>query len=287
MDFSEYRSQRNSRIHKALERWLPSSSTIPQRLHQAMNYVVLGGGKRIRPLLVYATGEACGAALNLLDIPAVALELIHSYSLVHDDLPAMDDDDHRRGRKTCHNEFDEATAILAGDALQTLAFEILAHDDNCELTAKQRVAMIHVLAQATGSFGMAGGQALDLLAMKHPLSKIELETIHQMKTGALIRASVLLGALASPKVEPLQQRALHQFSESIGLAFQIQDDLLDYDPQNEASRHSVSYPVLVGVEAAIEKVQTLHLTAQKALTCFDDGAKPLRTLADFLLTRKS
>ncbi|MGH8643939.1 MAG: polyprenyl synthetase family protein, partial [Gammaproteobacteria bacterium] len=213
-----------SRVDTALERWLPEASIHPKRLHEAMRYAVLGDGKRIRPLLVYASGHALGVAPEVLDGPACAVELIHAYSLVHDDLPAMDDDELRRGRPTCHKAFDEATAILAGDALQTLAFYILAHDPAINVSAHNRLQMIETLAHAGGSRGMAGGQALDLAAVGTELTLAELENMHIHKTGALIRACARMGALASENQDPAALKSLDHFAKCMGLAFQIRDD---------------------------------------------------------------
>ncbi len=215
------------RVEGALMRWLPRPNAPPELLHHAMRYCVLNGGKRIRPILVYATGRALALKSGQLDAPACAVELIHSYSLVHDDLPAMDDDDLRRGQPTCHKAFDEATAILAGDALQTLAFQVLARDQTMAVGAEQRLRMIENLAQASGSRGMAGGQALDLAAVGQELDLARLEHMHIHKTGALIRASVRLGTLFAPDLDTRLIRQLDRYAKCIGLAFQIRDDILD------------------------------------------------------------
>jgi len=206
MAFRDRLADCQSRVEAALESWLPTEATQPHTLHRAMRYAVLGGGKRIRPILVYASGDAFGVNPSALDGPACAVEIIHAYSLVHDDLPAMDNDDLRRGRPTCHRAFDEATAILAGDALQALAFQILAHDPAIQVDAGQRVRMIETLARAGGSRGMAGGQAIDLEAVGKDLDLAELENMHTHKTGALIRASVELGALSMGGVSTRAKR---------------------------------------------------------------------------------
>jgi len=219
---AEYRK----RVDAALERCLPDADEPPQRLHEAMRYAVLGGGKRVRAILVYASADAVGGTSEGLDAPACAVELIHAYSLVHDDLPAMDDDELRRGRPTCHRAFDEATALLAGDALQSLAFEVLSSDPSLAVTAERRCRMLELLSKAVGSRGMAGGQAIDLGAVGRSLSLEELEQMHLRKTGALIRASILLGALCA-SADDASVEKLDEYARCVGLAFQIQDDVLD------------------------------------------------------------
>jgi geranylgeranyl diphosphate synthase type II len=226
----EFLARVRARIESALDRRLPLVNTEPQRLHAAMRYVTLGGGKRLRAALVIATGEALGAPPDVLDVPACALELVHAYSLVHDDLPAMDNDDLRRGKPTCHKAFDEATAILAGDALQTLAFELLASDPALRIDPAQRLAMLTRLAQASGAAGMAGGQAIDLGAVGRPMALADVTDMHARKTGALIRASVALGALSVPNIDAARLAQLDAYACAIGLAFQITDDILDVDP---------------------------------------------------------
>lgn len=221
------------RVERALEARLPSSAQAPQSLHEAMRYVTLGGGKRVRASLVYAAGAAVGASDAELDVPASAVELIHAYSLVHDDLPCMDNDDLRRGKPTCHKAYDEATALLAGDALQSLAFEVLASDPTLTISAPRRLRMLTLLAQAAGSPGMAGGQAIDLASGGKTLALAQLEDMHLRKTGALIRAAVLLGAYTREDVEPAKLKALEEYSHAIGLAFQITDDILDVEGHAE------------------------------------------------------
>jgi len=220
-------------VETALDKWLPAANLQPEHLHEAMRYAVLGDGKRIRPVLVYAAGQVFDINRSALNAPASAVELIHAYSLIHDDLPAMDNDDLRRGRPTCHKAFDEATAILAGDSLQALAFHILAHDNNMIISAEQRIRMIDILAQASGSRGMAGGQAIDLASVGKELNITELENMHIHKTGALIRTSVELGALSQPDIDPELFDQVSHYAKCIGLAFQVQDDILDIESDTE------------------------------------------------------
>ena len=217
----EYLGFCQSRVEKALEERLPSGQLLPQKLHQAMRYSVLDGGKRMRPMLTYCTGMALGIAPEVLDGPACAVEFIHVYSLIHDDLPAMDDDDLRRGKATCHVAFDEATAILAGDALQALAFEILAHDPSMTTTPEGRLKMIIALAKASGSQGMVGGQAIDLQSVGTRLNLPELENMHIHKTGALIRASVNLATLAKADIDPVGATKLDHYAKCIGLSLSL------------------------------------------------------------------
>lgn len=282
------------RVEAALQRWLPAPSCPPARLHEGMRYAVLNGGKRIRPMLVYAVGETLDADPARLDGPACAVELVHAYSLVHDDLPAMDDDDLRRGRPTCHRAFDEATAILVGDALQTLAFEVLATDPALDSCAGARAPMIETLAQASGSRGMAGGQALDLAAVGQELTLAELENLHIHKTGALIRASVRLAALACEDADSAAVRRLDHYAKCIGLAFQIRDDILDVegDPGligktrgKDAAHDKPTYPSLLGLAAAREKAEALRDDALASLAELDARADPLRWLAEYVVGR--
>ncbi len=284
-----------TRIQAALDRHLPSADTHPTRLHQAMRYATLGGGKRIRPLLVYAAGKAVGAAPARLDSAACAVEFIHAYSLVHDDLPAMDDDDLRRGRPTCHRAFDEATAILAGDALQTQAFHVLAHSAELDLPASARLQMIETLAMASGSRGMAGGQAIDLAAVGQTLNIAQLEDMHIHKTGALIRASVLLGALCTDELDATRVEKLDHYAKFIGLAFQIQDDILDVIGDTatlgkaagaDDARDKPTYPALLGLAGARERAAELLADAHNSLADFGAEADPLRGLADYAINRQ-
>ena len=289
----EYRE----RVEKALDRWLPAADRQPDRLHQAMRYAVLNGGKRIRPVLVYATGEALGGPADGLDGPACALELIHAYSLVHDDLPAMDDDDLRRGIPTCHRAFDEATAILVGDALQTLAFEILAEDPAlADSDPRTRLAMIALLARASGSQGMVGGQAIDLAAVGQRLDLTQLEHMHRHKTGALIRASVELGALAAGCQDEELLQNLRAYARCIGLAFQVRDDILDIEGDTavigktqgaDMARNKPTYPALLGLAGAKATAQRLHQEALDALAGLDQRADTLRQISAYIVQRES
>jgi geranylgeranyl pyrophosphate synthase len=284
-----------SRVQAVLDAALPASTLSPQRLHAAQRYAVLGGGKRLRPLLVYCTGEALGIAVEALDAPAAAVELIHSYSLVHDDLPAMDDDDLRRGLPTTHRAFDEATAILAGDALQVLAFSLLARDRSPGVSSEARLKMIQILADASGTTGMAGGQALDLSAVGRSINLQELEAMHRLKTGALIRASVLLAAACAPDLSAAEWDALEGYSEDIGLAFQIQDDILDVEGSTEdigktagadAARDKPTYPSVLGLEAAKTRARELKRRACDRLALFGGRADILAWLASFVVDRR-
>lgn len=281
-------------VDKALDRWLPDADQEPGHLHQAMRYAVLSEGKRIRPVLVYAAGEACGVDIEHLSGPACAVEMIHAYSLIHDDLPAMDDDDLRRGRPTCHREFDEATAILAGDALQALAFQVLAQDKEIRVNPEQRLEMINRLALASGSEGMAGGQAIDLNSVGKSITLPELEKMHLYKTGALIRASVELGGLSSADIQAQQMDSLRKYAHCIGLAFQIQDDILDIEgdtqtlgkPQgSDEARNKPTYPNLLGMAEAKKTARDLLEQAIKSLENFDHKANTLRDIAKYIVTR--
>ncbi|NJO16853.1 MAG: (2E,6E)-farnesyl diphosphate synthase [Thioploca sp.] len=282
------------RINTALDTWLPTAVIQPTQLHEAMRYAVLNGGKRIRPLLVYLTGHILKVNPTSLDGPACAVELIHAYSLVHDDLPAMDNDDLRRGNPTCHKAFDEATAILVGDALQTLAFYILSQDPHLQTTAQHRLEMINTLALASGSRGMVGGQALDMESVGQSLTLAELENMHIHKTGALIRASVKLGALAYPTIDNDWLAKLDHYAKCIGLAFQIQDDVLDIEANTEILgktqgadiiNNKVTYPALLGLRGAKQMAAELIEQALISLNDFDDSADPLRWMANYIITR--
>jgi farnesyl diphosphate synthase len=283
-----------TQVEAALDRWLPGSEIEPRHLHEAMRYAVLGEGKRIRPVLVYASGEAFGVESAALDACASAVEMIHAYSLAHDDLPAMDDDDLRRGRPTLHRKYDEATAILAGDALQALAFHVLAHDSAISVDAEQRIRMIDTLAIDSGSVGMAGGQAIDLASVGKSLNLTALENMHMHKTGALIRASVELGALCSPGIDQNQLAKVSQYANCIGLAFQVQDDILDIESDTETlgkpqgsdiARNKPTYPNLLGLQGAKETASKLHAEAIDCLKDFDDKADTLRMIADYIVQR--
>jgi farnesyl diphosphate synthase len=281
-------------METALAARLPSATTVPARLHEAMRYSVLGGGKRIRPALLFATAKTLGLSEDQVEAAACAIELIHVYSLVHDDLPAMDDDDLRRGRPTCHKAFDEATAVLVGDALQPLAFQLLARDPALPASAAIRLRLVDILSEASGTFGMAGGQAIDLAVQGQRVDIAQVEDLHARKTGAIIRASVLMAAECVPQLERSAYDALNEFATAIGLAFQIQDDLLDVlgDVSTlgkatgaDRERDKPTHPAIIGIEASQERVHLLHGQALAALSGFGERAAPLRALADWLLSR--
>ena len=283
------------RVELALDARLPPARRTPARLHEAMRYVTLDGGKRVRASLVYASGEAVGAEDSALDTPACAVELIHAYSLVHDDLPSMDDDALRRGKPTCHIAFDEATALLAGDALQSLAFEILAEDRALTVSAERRAQMITLLAQAAGSIGMAGGQAIDLASAGKAVTIEQLEEMYARKTGALIRASVLLGAYAQAGFGAGIQQALEEYSRAVGLAFQITDDILDVEgnaetlgknPGVDLARSKPTYPQLLGLSEAKVRAKRLHTQALESLAPLGDNGRTLAELAGFIIERR-
>ncbi len=291
MDFADWMSAVQKRTEAALEQRLPAAALAPVKLHEAMRYASLGGGKRIRPLLCHAAGEAFGASPALIDFPACAVEMIHAYSLVHDDLPCMDNDILRRGKPTCHVEFDEATALLVGDALQSLAFQVLA---DAPTTSERRVEMLSVLAPAAGSRGMAGGQAIDLAAIGKPLSLEELEFMHVHKTGALIRASVLLGAgCGSADAGAITQ--LIPFANRVGLLFQVVDDILDAESTTatlgktagkDAQQNKPTYVSILGIRKAREKAVELRSEAHAAIESFGDKAIRLHQLTDYIVERK-
>jgi len=283
------------RMERALEARLPQPNLVPARLHEAMRYSVLGGGKRIRPALLFATARAVGLSEDQVEAAACAVELVHVYSLVHDDLPAMDDDDLRRGRPTCHKAFDDATALLVGDALQPLAFEWLAGDPALPASPAIRLRLIDMLAKAIGTFGMAGGQAIDLAVQGTRLDIGQVEDMHARKTGALIRASVLMAAECVPALDPALYAALARFAAAVGLAFQIQDDLLDVigDVSTlgkatgaDSEREKPTHPAVIGIPASQQRVRLLHSQAINALAPFGDRAQALRSLAHWLLSRE-
>lgn len=292
-DFSSWASAHQSRFEQALQALLPPDDLAPQRLHQAMRYAVLDGGKRVRPLLAFAAGKLTSASLDRLNIAAAAVELIHAYSLVHDDMPCMDDDVLRRGKPTCHVQYDEATALLVGDSLQTLAFQLLA-EHRLNDDAHQQLEMVKLLAIASGSRGMAGGQAFDLDSVGKALTIPELEFMHIHKTGMLIRAAILLGAHCG-KVTAEQLTKLDHFGKCVGLAFQVVDDVLDTEADTatlgktagkDADHNKPTYVTLLGVSAAKEMAQQLHQSAMASLVEFGDSAQRLRELADFIVYRK-
>ena len=283
------------RVERELDQLLPLTTALPERLHAAQRYSALGPGKRIRPALVYATAETLGVALPRVDGAACAVELIHAYSLVHDDLPAMDDDDLRRGRPTCHRAFDEATAILAGDSLQVLAFSLLATHPGLADEAATRVRLIDLLAGASGTGGMAGGQALDLAAAGRTLSLAEVEQVHALKTGALIRACIQMAASCAPSLSVVERVSLGHIGEQVGLAFQIQDDILDVEGDaavlgkatgSDRARDKPTYPAVAGLVAARERVRDLHDCAASLLADHGWAQSPLAALCGWLLTRR-
>jgi farnesyl diphosphate synthase len=283
--------ERAQRVEGALEGALSAADESPQSLHAAMRYAALGGGKRVRALLAYASGELAGADAGLVDHAAVAVELIHAYSLVHDDLPCMDDDVLRRGKPTCHVAYGEAVALLAGDALQTLAFEVLA-----KAPLSQAQAQIAMLAEAAGSHGMAGGQALDLAHAGDALSLNELERMHALKTGALIHAAVRLGAACGRTLDRAEDEALDRYAAAVGLGFQIVDDVLDVEGTahslgktagKDAMQGKATYVSLLGLDAAKKRVAELRDEAHTALLAFGAGARRLNELADWIALRKN
>lgn len=293
VDFQSWTNTHLSRFEAVLGGLLPSADVAPQRLHQAMRYVVLDGGKRVRPLLAFAAAELIGAELSRVHVAAAAVELIHAYSLVHDDMPCMDDDVLRRGKPTCHVQYDEATALLVGDSLQTLAFQLLA-EHRLNDDASRQLDMIKLLAVASGSRGMAGGQAIDLASVGKSLSVPELEFMHIHKTGALIRAAILLGAHCG-NVTAAQLAKLDHFGKCVGLAFQVVDDVLDAEADTatlgktagkDADNDKPTYVTLLGVQAARDMAQQLHQDALDSLVEFGSSAQRLRELADFIVLRK-
>ena len=289
-DFADWVITKQSRIEHKLNHTLPSADLAPKKLHSAMRYSALGGGKRVRALLCYAAAELCETDIAIADAAACAVELIHAYSLVHDDMPCMDDDDLRRGKPSCHKQYDDATALLVGDALQSLAFEILSKPQQVD-NASQQMHMLHILAQASGSIGMAGGQAIDLASVGKALTQAELESMHQLKTGALIQAAVLLGAASGSK---LQITAARTFAENIGLAFQVVDDMLDVEADTstlgktagkDANSNKPTYVTILGLDVAKQHAQHLYTHAISALSPFGTNAHRLKELADFIMQR--
>ncbi len=281
-------------VERALDHWLPPAETPPERLHEAMRYSALAGGKYIRPVLVYATGRCFGAAVGRLDGPACAVELIHAYSLIHDDLPAMDNDALRRGKPTCHVAFGEAIAILAGDALQALAFHILASDPSLAAEARHRLKMIDTLSIAASSIGMAGGQAIDLASVGKTLDLADLENMHLRKTGALIRASVLLGAHGADIHDDETLHILGNYAHCIGLAFQIRDDILDVEGDTailgktrggDSLRNKPTYVSLLGVESAKAMAARLHEQAVAHLDPLGERGELLRAISAYIVRR--
>jgi len=293
LKFEQWVSHAQSHIEHVLEQNIPSHELVPNKLHEAMRYAVLGGGKRIRALLAYATGEFFNVSQATIDIPASAVELIHAFSLVHDDMPCMDDDDLRRGKPSTHKQFDDATALLAGDALQSLAFELIA-STKLTLDADQKNQLIHTLAYATGSRGMAGGQSIDLESTGVPLNQTQLEQMHQLKTGALIQASIMMGAHCANHPEQAKLKAVQAYSNAIGLAFQVVDDILDAEADTEtlgktagkdAENNKSTYVTILGLNAAKKFADELHQIAITSLSNYHQEADALRGIANLILKR--
>ena len=291
--FADWMGATQARVESALAHHLPGADCIPSRLHEAMRYATLGGGKRVRPLLAFAAGELTDAPAERLDIVACAVEMIHAYSLVHDDMPCMDDDVLRRGRPTCHVEYDEPTALLVGDSLQTLAFELMAGQNLGE--PSRQLEMIALLAHASGSRGMAGGQAIDLASVGQLLTQPELELMHALKTGALIRAAVLLGALAGQPLSADERSGLDRFAKRAGLLFQVVDDILDCTASTatlgktagkDEAADKPTYVSLLGLDAARAYAEELRRDALDALGIFGRRAGRLTQLADFICHRQ-
>ena len=294
MDFQNWMTAVQQRIERALENLLPSAEVAPQRLHRAMRYATLGGGKRIRPLLCHAAGELAGADHARLDIAGCAVEMIHAYSLVHDDLPCMDNDVLRRGKPTCHVEYDEATAMLVGDALQAQAFLILAEHRLADDTVRQ-LDMLRLLAQAAGSRGMAGGQMIDIEGTGQQLTRAELEFMHVHKTGALIRAAILLGAHCGAALPADEMEHLDHFAKRVGLLFQVVDDILDAEASTatlgktagkDAAQGKATYVSAMGLKEARELADTLRTEARETIEAFGERGRRLHELAHFIVTRK-
>jgi farnesyl diphosphate synthase len=292
-EFQAWMGGVQARMEAALSRLLPAAHLRPSRLHEAMRYATLEGGKRVRPLLAFAAGEAAGASAERLEIAAAAVEMVHAYSLVHDDLPCMDDDVLRRGKPTVHVEYNEATALLAGDALQALAFQIMSEHKLADEPQTQ-LEMMHTLAAAAGSRGMAGGQQIDLEATGNALTVPELEWMHIHKTGALIRAAVLLGASCG-KLNEKEQPMLDRYAKAVGLAFQVVDDVLDCDASTatlgktagkDQKQGKPTYVSAMGLAPARALAEELRGQAHAALEGLGDRASRLRQLADFIVLRK-
>ena len=293
--FAEWVQSIQAEMEHVLQRFLPDAEQPPANLHQAMRYSALDGGKRIRPLLVYAAGALFDAPQRLLDRAAAALEMIHVYSLVHDDMPCMDDDALRRGKPTVHVQYDEPTALLVGDALQAQAFAVLSEVDDPHDLARQ-MTMLNLLARAAGSSGMCGGQAIDLASVGMRLSLAELEQMHRLKTGALLRAAILLGAGAGQLLSPSQSNALHAYADAIGLAFQVVDDILDATADSstlgktagkDAADNKPTYVSILGLSPSRELAEQLRLQAHAALAQFGGSARRLHELADLIVQRKA
>src|SRR3569623_56045 len=280
-------------VEEMLAAFLPSATDVPARLHEAMRYAILDGGKRVRPLLVFAAGDLFDADPDMLRRAAAAVEMIHAYSLVHDDMPCMDDDELRRGKPTVHVKYDEATALLVGDALQSQAFLVLSE---AEGDPERRLRMLRLLASAAGSAGMCGGQAIDLASVGITLSLAELEQMHRLKTGALLRASVLLGALCGKQLDEREQAALDQYANAIGLAFQVVDDVLDATEDSatlgktagkDAVDSKPTYVSILGLEQSRALAESICRDAHRSISIFGDKAQRLRELADLIVQRNA
>ncbi len=294
MDFQSWMTAVQQRTERALERLLPGADIAPQRLHRAMRYATLGGGKRVRALLCHAAGELAGADSERLDIAGCAVEMIHAYSLVHDDLPCMDDDVLRRGKPTCHVEYDEATALLVGDALQSQAFLLLA-DHVLADDPRRQIEMIRLLAQAAGSRGMAGGQMIDIEGTGQQLTRAELEFMHVHKTGALIRAAILLGARCGAPLPEEELARLDYFAKRVGLLFQVVDDILDAEASTatlgktagkDAAQGKATYVSAMGLAEAREMAESLRTEARASIESFGERGRRLHELAHYIVTRK-
>lgn len=294
-DFAAWMQTVLSEMERALDAFLPPAAEMPARLHTAMRYAVLDGGKRMRPLLVYAAGDLFGAGSASLARAAAAVEMIHAYSLVHDDMPCMDDDALRRGKPTVHVEFDEATALLVGDALQSQAFQVLAEGESLA-DPERKLDMVRLLARAAGAGGMCGGQAIDLASVGLTLALGELERMHQLKTGALLRAAVLLGAMSGRRLQSQESAALEAYAQAVGLAFQVVDDVLDATADSatlgktagkDAADNKPTYVSILGLAESRALAEKLRNDAHRALAPFGDKARRLREIADLVVQRKA
>ncbi|HEY1148254.1 MAG TPA: farnesyl diphosphate synthase [Pseudoduganella sp.] len=292
--FQDWMKSIQADVERDLSAYLPAADAIPAKLHDAMRYAVLDGGKRVRPLLVHAAGALFGADAQALSRAGAAVEMIHAYSLVHDDMPCMDDDELRRGKPTVHKAYDEATALLVGDALQSQAFTVLSECDT--VPAQRQVAMLKLLAFASGSLGMCGGQAIDLDSVGLSLTREQLEQMHRLKTGALLRASVVLGALAGKDLSENELKALDDYSRAIGLAFQVVDDILDATEDSatlgktagkDAADNKPTYVSILGLEPSVALAEKLRQDAHAALAPFGEQALRLREIADLIVRRKA
>ena len=294
MDFAQWMPAIQQRVERALDARLPPVDLAPAKLHEAMRYAVLGGGKRVRPLLAFAAGDLTGAPDATVERIAVAIEFIHAYSLVHDDLPCMDDDVLRRGRPTCHVRFDEATAMLAGDALQSEALAVVV-DAPLAADPARNTGLLRMFALACGSRGMAGGQAIDLAAVGQSMTLPELERMHSLKTGALIRASIMMGAGCGDAYDENLDARLSRFADIVGLAFQVVDDILDVEASSselgktagkDAMQNKPTFVSILGLDAAKARLRQLHREAREALAGLDERARRLSEIADFIILRK-